>query len=380
MLIEFQWPRGKFSLLKPASGCPIGMSSGWIYQDNQDRGSNNWWHPKDLDSCVDISYRGNMKTNFCTQDSESGSPSWPRGTYCIAKYGDKCPPNFRKGSIFWDDENNNNDNDIMDPVPSGKYVSKGTCNHCTQIDFCCRSDENHNTRIYLPPTEPFVLYRYHDSCQRVHGMNEPMDLWVKSDDEDDNNKNHCTGSHPDATCDNDRNQKIHFCYYTPRLMNGCKMNPCGGDKYTICEPTGHHDQLCNAYNCRCENTSSEIHCVAKFRVKARLARNLLRDVDGPRDNCDPFMEITARTLDGHIITKRSRSLNNDANPDWNDWFDFGRGQWKNVTVSIWDRDTHNGPDRLCDDYTLDLLMGGYDDRRFNCYGGGHGEFNYRLTL
>ena len=369
MLLEFQWPRGQFSLVKPASGCPARMSWGWRYQDNQDDGNNNTWDPYDLDSCVDISPRGNVKTNFCTKESESGSPSWPRGIYCIAKYGSSCPSGFREGSIYWDDEDDSNDNAVMQPVPSGQY------NRNTKINFCCRSDGNHDTPITLPPTEPFALYRYHRRCQRVRGMNEPMELWVHSDDEDTGgNDNSCSGSHPDASCNH--NQKLYYCYYTPRLMNGCKMNPCTSGRYTVCEPTGDH---CNAYDCRCEHTTSETHCVAKFRVKARLARNLRRDIDGPGDNCDPYMVITARTLDGRTITKKSSHLNNDANPDWNEWFDFGRGEWKNVTVSIWDHD-RNSDDRLSNDYTFDLLMGGYDNKRFDCFGGGHGIFNYRLTI
>ena len=375
MLLEFQWPKGQFSLVKPASGCPTGMSQGWIYQDNQDGGSNNSWDPNDLDSCVDISPRANVKTNFCTKtESGSNSPPWPPGTYCIAKHGDDCPSNnFRKGKIYWDDEDNNNDNDIMHPVPSGVY------NANTKIEFCCRSDGNHNTPIFLPPTEPFTLYQYHGQCQRVHGMNEPIKLWVETDDEDVKNDNSCLGdSYPDASCD-EKNIKIHYCYYTPLLMNECKMNPCStSDQYKICKPTG---QSCNTYNCRCANTTSETHCVAKFRVKVRYARNLQSDVDGRGDKCDPYMEITAHRLDGPPVIRKSGHKNNDVDPDWNEWFNFGIGQWKQVTVSIWDKDRFNADDRLSDDHTFDLLMGGYDNKKFDCFGDEcYGSFNYRLTI
>ena len=342
------------------------MSVGWRYQDNQDVGNRNTWGPYDCDSCVDIVKKMNTKTYYCTKESESGSPSWPNGKYCIAKHGSSCPTGFREGSIYWDDEDNGNDNAIMEPVPSGHYTIN------TKINFCCRSDGNHNTPITLPPTEPFALYRYHGRCQAVRGMNTPMELFMHTDDEDSNNDNYCRGSHPDASCNN--NQKLYYCYYTPQVMNNCRMNPCTNG-YTTCTPTG---ESCNAYTCRCERNSSETHCLAKLRVKALYGRNLRR---GPRhERSDPFMKITAHRLDGPPLTKKTRHKTNDNNPDWNEWFNFGRGQWKRIEVSIWDEDFQARDDRLCNDYSLDLLMGGYNNRRFPCFDSGEGVFNYRLTI
>ena len=312
MLIEFQWPRGQFSLPKPASGCPAGMSWGWRYQDNQNSGNRNTWSYA-IDSCVDIDItysKVNLKTSYCTKESESGSHSWPNGVYCIAKHGSSCPTGFRNGSIYWDDEDDNNQNSLMHPVPSGRYGDN------TEIDFCCRNDGDHNTLITLPPAEPFTLYRYYGHCQRVRGMNEPIQLYVHSDDEDNGNRNGCTGNHPDASCNN--NQKLHYCYYTPHVMNKCRMNPCTNG-YTTCQPTGLN---CNAYSCECERNSSDTDCVAKLRLKARYARNIRRNVDGTSSSniCDPYMKITAYRLDGPAVTMKTRHLNNDANPDWNEWF------------------------------------------------------------
>lgn len=114
--------------------------------------------------------------------------------------------------------------------------------------------------------------------------------------------------------------------------------------YMTCEPAG---RTCNAYSCRCELNSSDTHCLAKLQVKALYARNLCHDVDGSsRDSCDPYTNITAYREDGPPVTKLTRHLNNDVNPDWNKWFNFGRGQWKHIKVSIWDHDRYNAPDPL----------------------------------
>ena len=87
MIINFQWPRGQFSLLKAASGCPAGMYSGWRYQDNEDDNNENHWRPSDIESCIDLDVGTNLKTYYCTKLSDPGSLSWPSGTYCIAKHG-----------------------------------------------------------------------------------------------------------------------------------------------------------------------------------------------------------------------------------------------------------------------------------------------------
>ena len=106
-----------------------------------------------------------------------------------------------------------------------------------------------------------------------------------------------------------------------------------------------------------------------------LASILLRLVDV----CDPYMEITAYRLDGSSVTKKTQHLNNDPNPDWNEWFNFGRGEWKHIEVSIWDHD-RNRDDPLSTSHTMNLLMGGHDNERFECFDDGYGILNYRLTI
>lgn len=40
-LVE-SWPKGKYTLVKPKSGCPSGWVEGWRFQDNEDYRNDNW--------------------------------------------------------------------------------------------------------------------------------------------------------------------------------------------------------------------------------------------------------------------------------------------------------------------------------------------------
>lgn len=63
--------------------------------------------------------------------------------------------------------------------------------------------------IDLPKSKPFYLLRYTSPCQRVKGMSV-QEHAVKTDDEDNNNKNFQGGSHPKKT---GGNTKLYYCYY-----------------------------------------------------------------------------------------------------------------------------------------------------------------------
>ena len=366
MIINFQWPRGQFSLLKAASGCPSGMYSGWRHQDNEDDNNENHWRPSDIESCIDLDVGTNLKTYYCTKRTDAGSPSWPSGTYCIAKHGSDCPNGFLSGYIHWDDEDNNNDNNLMNPVPSGRYDRN------TEIDFCCRSDGNHNTPMTLPPTEPFALYRYEGRCQKVNGMNNPIELFVHYDDEDSNNANRCSGNHPGGSCI--RNHELYFCYYTPLVTNKCSTSPCENGATCISTPS-----TCTGYRCQCRSNYAGSRCqhlYGNLRVKARYARNL-QDSDGWWSDSDPYMEVIAEDTDGNTVRMRTNYLNNDFHPDWNVWLNFGSRTWKKIKLRIYD-DDNDADDALSSQHTRSLSLGSHTGQRFSCYGGGHAVYDYRF--
>ncbi|XP_070202744.1 uncharacterized protein [Littorina saxatilis] len=78
--------------------------------------------------------KDSIKMLFCTKINARGSYDFPAGDYCVIKSGD-CPTGFSEGSIYWDDENDNNQN--AEPN-NPRYNPAGTFNSNTKIEFCCR--------------------------------------------------------------------------------------------------------------------------------------------------------------------------------------------------------------------------------------------------
>ena len=155
-----------------------------------------------------IELGGNYKTYYCTKTSSgsTSSSAWPRGSYCIARYGGNCPSGFSSGYKRWDDEDSSNRNSQQDPIPDGSYGSN------TLIQYCCRRDGSVSVGMVLPTAQPFVLYRYGGTCQTVTGMTVRQ-LYLHFDDEDSRNNNYCSGTHPDdSSCG--RNHDLYFCYYS----------------------------------------------------------------------------------------------------------------------------------------------------------------------
>ena len=362
-----QWPRGQFSLPQPASGCPTGMSSGWRYQDNEDNNNENHWIPGDIQSCINMEVGRNLKTYYCSKTSDTGSSSWPSGTYCIARHGSSCPSGFTSGLIHWDDEDNANANTLLHPLPSGRYDRN------TEIDFCCRSDGGHSSPMTLPTTETFALYRYQGKCQKVSGMNDPIELFVHYDDEDSNNANRCSGNHPGGSCI--RNHELYFCYYTPSSTNKCNVNPCqnGGTCTSL-------NYLCKGYECSCptnyKGTNCE-HLFGQLQVRALYGRDL-PDEDPWLNDSDPYLQVTAYDENGNSLTKSTAYIAGDQSPDWNELLDFGKCKWKRFNIRVYDSDV-NEDDPLSAQHTITLTStGSYSNQRLDCYSG-HVMFEYSFT-
>lgn len=74
-----------------------------------------------------------------------------------------------------------------------------------------RNDASPQTPLILPTDTPFVLLRFGNTCQAVHGMNVE-DLYIKWDDEDVGNKDKAGGMHP-LDDGGSKDHKLHFCYY-----------------------------------------------------------------------------------------------------------------------------------------------------------------------
>ncbi|XP_052062824.1 uncharacterized protein LOC127702591 isoform X2 [Mytilus californianus] len=203
------WPQGKYTLVKPKSGCPPGWFEGWRHQDNEDSDNKN---SVSNGHHFYGSFDRNTKTFYCSKTREEKVTDWttwklvqwPRGTYCILRKGGSCPKGFANGHVHWDDEDSNNENNFAGTLPDGQYDRN------TLIQYCCRSDGPSNTAIELPTSKPFYLVRKSSTCQQVKGMTVRNE-YIKTDDEDKDNKNSWAGSYPSIS--GGRNIQMEYCYY-----------------------------------------------------------------------------------------------------------------------------------------------------------------------
>jgi len=207
--IPLTWPVGTYGLPMTKSGCPKGTfwHKGTRYHDTEDNASNNYWsNPYDLAGHVS---KSNMEQKFCMKTRAETSKynlPWPKGQYCIYKKGN-CPQGFRDGYIYWDDEDDNNNNWRSGQLPDGSYDRN------TNIYYCCRDDGYATKAIYLPIDTPFVLLKSGNRhCQNVHGVNTREEFF-RWDSEDDSPHAMAKGKHPFLEYLGNKNLKVHYCYY-----------------------------------------------------------------------------------------------------------------------------------------------------------------------
>lgn len=204
------WPKGKYTLVKPKSGCPSGWVEGWRFQDNEDYSNHNWiTSGHHFYGSFDT---GNTKAYYCTKIREEKVTDWtkwklvlwPKGTYCILRKGGSCPLGFANGYVHWDDEDSGNRNDLGGTLPDGKYDDGNT-----EIQYCCRSDGQPEIAMELPTSKPFYLVGKTNTCQQLKGMTVRKE-YIKTDDED-RNENRRVGSYPYV--EGTGNTKMLYCYY-----------------------------------------------------------------------------------------------------------------------------------------------------------------------
>lgn len=208
--VPLTWPVGTYGLMQTSQGCPGAnshWSTGWRMQDTEDLRAHNTYSPGINTFLKGEFASNNIKTYFCIKTSQSTSSydqTWQNGTYCLLKHG-TCPTGFTSGFVYWDDEDLNNDNSKGGTLPDGTYDKN------TKIYYCCRNDASPQIAVFLPTDRPFILLRYGNTCQTVHGMHV-RDLFVKWDDEDLRNKDKTGGMHP-LDDGGSGDHKLHFCYY-----------------------------------------------------------------------------------------------------------------------------------------------------------------------
>ena len=207
------WPKGKYGLVKPKYGCPSGSNSvfrtGKRKHDTEDNDANNKW--SHTYSLAGYKAKNNMRWEFCIKVSngkDNINYDWPKGKYCILRFGNHCPTSFETGEVYWDDEDSRNSNKHSGKMPDGVYDRN------TRMFFCCRNDGETSKPIILPTNRPFILMPTQKgrACQSVFRMRVSRQ-WFRWDDEDDNNKSLIRGeSHPFDE-GGPHNHKLYFCVY-----------------------------------------------------------------------------------------------------------------------------------------------------------------------
>ncbi|KAK6173923.1 hypothetical protein SNE40_017295 [Patella caerulea] len=220
LLIPLTWPVGTYGLIATKSGCPAGgvtWHGGARHQDGYTFHRRTHYpvvyktipnkNAFSAHNHIGGTQGQDITLQFCMKGAKqtTGFDSiWPKGDYCILKYGD-CPGGFQTGSILWDDENKDNHDSSTGSLPDGKYDTD------TRIDFCCRNDAVPTGAISLPIDKPFILFRYTRACQQVKGMTVTEEF-IRWDDYPIRNHDKNTEAHP-FDDGGDHQHKLHFCYY-----------------------------------------------------------------------------------------------------------------------------------------------------------------------
>ena len=222
-LSEASWPDGRYCLpMPPNKQCPSGWEAGYRRHDSDDSGKKRCYNKRHGYAPHIFNYCQDLGWGFCCKTRSKYPPKkfWPRGQYCIFRRGGSCPTGFDHGYIFWDDEDEDNNNGVSGSLPDGVY------NRDTKIYFCCRNDGHYyyppfglqkcstheETLPGLPKCWALMLMRYKGKCPRLSGYRGPHTGYLEWDTEDNRNRDEHVGVFPDG--DKSSRIKIEFCSYT----------------------------------------------------------------------------------------------------------------------------------------------------------------------
>ncbi len=164
----------------------------------------------------------------------------------------------------------------------------------------------------------------HDNSFRLFGPSRiPIQVGVQRWSE------HCSN----LNCSN----YVVFDYHAIADGNECNPDPC--------HPGGNCTDLLVNYTCTCYPGYHGRNCdifegPGHLRVFARVGYNLPKADYYPivQIRSDPYMEFVAINR-ANVSSRRMSSVKiNTGHPQWNEWLDFGIDTWKELQVTVWDRD------------------------------------------
>ncbi|XP_031553014.1 uncharacterized protein LOC116290158, partial [Actinia tenebrosa] len=169
------WPYGKYTLLKPRTGCPAGWDDmGYLYQDTMNKNpSNNRSQTLHIDGEV---ARSHVKRYFCSKTERMGkniTQVWPLGQFCVYSRVSETLYGMTSGSIAMYDRGNNYDKDQSKFTKFFEFLKKKIFGsyEVTRLYFSCQTSGDKKIPISLPITKPFYLLPYGSrDCQQVKWM------------------------------------------------------------------------------------------------------------------------------------------------------------------------------------------------------------------
>ncbi|XP_066266615.1 uncharacterized protein [Branchiostoma lanceolatum] len=153
-----------------------------------------------------------MKTH--SLENGTGS-SWPKGSYCILKYGRGCPAGFALGKLGF-----------LGGTKTGEVPDGSSDGNSIVLEYCCRHDGLASSPIRLPPRPPFYVLRSGGKCQQVEGINV-REEWIEYRGD---------GSRAGVIPDDDGDFNSHKLYYCLFSVAGSSIPttpfvpPAGPDK------------------------------------------------------------------------------------------------------------------------------------------------------
>ncbi|XP_019626235.1 PREDICTED: uncharacterized protein LOC109471388 [Branchiostoma belcheri] len=196
----YEWPTGTYGLPKASSGCPAGFREGQ-YEFRGHDSSFSWGNEAHFAGSLSNS---TVKQGVCMKTTSSGNEgNWPKGSYCIFKYGN-CPVGFSPGLLGFPGGTQTG------VVPDGSVSSDST-----EVEYCCRDDGFASYPIRLPSRPPFYLLRRdrrEGECQQVDGATVSEE-WLEY-----RGNGYRDGMTPDDDGD-DNSHKLYSCVYTRNTPN-----------------------------------------------------------------------------------------------------------------------------------------------------------------